>query len=89
MPLLKTVNLKRGGNDSPVDVEKCAIAHNVLSSDFAGGKRQPMDATQENLLVLLVILAMAGVLAVLVGVFSSQSLRDEGLRRVVKRWLGR
>jgi hypothetical protein len=48
-----------------------------------------MDATQENLLVLLVILAMAGVLAVLVGVFSSQSLRDEGLRRVVKRWLGR
>jgi hypothetical protein len=47
-----------------------------------------MSATQENLLVLLAILGMACVLAVIVGALSSQTLRDEGLRRVVKRWLG-
>jgi hypothetical protein len=48
-----------------------------------------MNATQQNMLVLVLLLGMAGVFAILVGVLSSQSLRDEGLRRVVKRWLGR
>jgi hypothetical protein len=48
-----------------------------------------MDAAQQNLLVLVLILSIAGVLAVFVGVLSSRTLRDEGLRRVVKRWLGR
>ena len=48
-----------------------------------------MNATQQNLLVLLLILGVACVFAILVGVLSSQSVRDEGLRRVVKRWLGR
>ena len=48
-----------------------------------------MSATQENFLVLIVLLGMAGLLALVVGILSSQSLRDEGLRRVVKRWLGR
>jgi len=48
-----------------------------------------MDATQQNMLVLVLLLGMAGVFAILVGVLSSRSLRDEGLRRVVKRWLGR
>ena len=48
-----------------------------------------MNATQQNMLVLVLLLGMAGVFAVLVGVLSSQTLRDEGLRGVVKRWLGR
>jgi len=48
-----------------------------------------MGATQQNMLVLVLILGIAGVLAVGVGALSSQTLRDEGLRRLVKRWLGR
>jgi hypothetical protein len=47
-----------------------------------------MDAAQQNLFVLVLILSGAGLLAVLVGVLSSRTLRDEGLRRLVKRWLG-
>ena len=46
-----------------------------------------MDAGQLNLLVILAVLAGAGVLAVLVAVLSSERLRQEGLRQVVKRWL--
>lgn len=48
-----------------------------------------MSATQENLLVLIALLGMACLLALVVGVLSSQTIRDEGLRRAVKRWLGR
>lgn len=48
-----------------------------------------MNATQQNMLVLAVLLGMACVFAVIVGFLSSQTLREEGLRRVVKRWLGR
>ena len=48
-----------------------------------------MSATQQNMLALMVILGVAVVFAIFVGVLSSQSLRDEGLRGVVKRWLGR
>lgn len=48
-----------------------------------------MDATQQNMLAIFAVLAVAGVLAIGVGVLSSQTLRQEGLRRVVKRWLGR
>jgi len=48
-----------------------------------------MNATQQNMLVLLLLVGLAGVFAIIVGVLSSQSLRDEGFRRVVKRWLGR
>jgi hypothetical protein len=46
-----------------------------------------MDATQLNLVVMLAILAGAGMLAVLVALLSSRTLRHEGLRQVVKRWL--
>jgi hypothetical protein len=46
-----------------------------------------MDATQLNLMVMVGVLAGAGVLAVLVALLSSQTLRREGLRQVVKRWL--
>ena len=48
-----------------------------------------MDAAQQNVIVLMLILGGAGLMAVLVGVLSSRTLRDEGFRRVVKRWLGR
>ena len=48
-----------------------------------------MSATQQNLLVLLALLGMACLVALVIGVLSSQSLRDEGFRAVVKRWLGR
>lgn len=46
-----------------------------------------MDATQLNLMAMLAVLVVAGVFGVLVAVLSSQTLRDEGLRRLVKRWL--
>jgi hypothetical protein len=48
-----------------------------------------MDATQENLLVLLILLGVAALGALVVGILSSRALREEGLRRLVKRWLGR
>jgi len=48
-----------------------------------------MDAAQQNLLVLVLIVIIAAVVAVFVGVLSSRTLREEGLRRLVKRWLGR
>jgi VIT1/CCC1 family predicted Fe2+/Mn2+ transporter len=46
-----------------------------------------MDSTQLNLMAILAVLAVAGVFGVLVAVLSSRTLRHEGLRRVVKRWL--
>lgn len=46
-----------------------------------------MNATQMNLMAILAVLAVAGVLGVLVAFLSSQTLKNEGLRRVVKRWL--
>lgn len=46
-----------------------------------------MDATQLNLMAMLAVLAGAGVFAVLVAVLSSRTLKHEGLRAVVKRWL--
>ena len=48
-----------------------------------------MDATQQNLLVLALIVIVAGLVAVVVGILSSRTLRDEGVRYLVKRWLGR
>lgn len=48
-----------------------------------------MDSTQENLLVLLLLLGVAALGALVVGTLSSRTLREEGLRRLVKRWLGR
>ena len=51
------------------------------------GWEEQMDATQLNLMAILAVLAAAGVLAVVVAFLSSQTLKDEGLRRVVKRWL--
>jgi hypothetical protein len=47
-----------------------------------------MDALQQNIFVLVLLVLLAGGLAVLVGILSSKSLREEGLRRLVKRWLG-
>ncbi|HEY3948372.1 hypothetical protein [Phenylobacterium sp.] len=46
-----------------------------------------MDATQQNLLVLFALLGAAGVFAVFVALLSSQTLRHENLRTMVKRWL--
>lgn len=51
------------------------------------GWEEQMDATQLNLMAILAVLVAAGALGVLVAVLSSQTLRHEGLRRVVKRWL--
>jgi hypothetical protein len=48
-----------------------------------------MDATLLNFVVLFGLALLAGVSAIAVGLLSSQSLREEGLRRVIKRWLGR
>ncbi len=47
-----------------------------------------MDATEQNILVLVVVLGFAGVGALLVAVLSSRSLREQGLKRLMKRWLG-
>jgi hypothetical protein len=47
-----------------------------------------MDATQQNLLALALILGAAGIAALVIAVFSSRSLREQGLKRLVKRWLG-
>lgn len=46
-----------------------------------------MDASQLNLVVLLALLGFAGILAIIVAAISSRTLRDEGLRRTIKRWL--
>jgi Mn2+/Fe2+ NRAMP family transporter len=48
-----------------------------------------MDVTQQNYLILGILLAAAATGALVVGVLSSQSLREEGLRRLIKRWLRR
>ncbi len=48
-----------------------------------------MSADQLNILVLALILGVSALLAVIVGVLSSHTLRDEGLRHLIKRWLGR
>jgi hypothetical protein len=48
---------------------------------------ETMDATQQNLLVLVVLGLAAALFALLVAVLSSRSLRDEGIKRLVKRWL--
>lgn len=48
-----------------------------------------MNAVQENVLVILLVLGMAAVLGVVVSVLSSETLREEGFRRLMKRWLGR
>lgn len=48
-----------------------------------------MDATKENLLVIGLLLLFALVGAVVVGALSSETLREQGFRRLIKRWLGR
>jgi len=48
-----------------------------------------MNATQENLMVLGVLVGMASLGALVVGLLSSETLRQEGLRGMIKRWLGR
>ena len=48
-----------------------------------------MDATQQNYLILVLLVLAAAGGALLVGAFASQSLREEGFRRLIKRWLGR
>jgi hypothetical protein len=48
-----------------------------------------MTPIDENLIVLALLAVLAGAVAVLVGVLSSDTLRHEGLRGVVKRWFGR
>lgn len=49
---------------------------------------ETMDATQQNLFVLIAIMGAAGAGVLVVAVFSSQSLREKGLKRLVKQWLG-
>ena len=48
-----------------------------------------MDATQQNMLALVAIVGVSVVFALVVAALSSRSLRDEGLRKLVKRWLAR
>jgi hypothetical protein len=48
-----------------------------------------MSPIDENLVVLALLALLAGAVAVLVGVLSSDTLRHEGLRGVMRRWLGR
>ena len=48
-----------------------------------------MNSIQENVAVLVGVLFVATIMAVLVATASSQRLREEGLRRLIKRWLGR
>lgn len=48
-----------------------------------------MDAMQQNALVMTVVLAGAAVLTVAVTALFSPTLREQGLRRLVKRWLSR
>ncbi|HEX7885720.1 MAG TPA: hypothetical protein VF474_07065 [Phenylobacterium sp.] len=48
-----------------------------------------MDATKDNLLVMGLLLLFATIGAVVVGALSSETLREQGLRRLIKRWLGR
>ena len=48
-----------------------------------------MDATQLNFAVLFLLLLVAIAFALVVGVLSSRSLREEGFRQVVKRWFGK
>ena len=48
-----------------------------------------MDAIQENMLVILAAVGVAAVLGLIVCVLSSRTLREDGVRRVVKRWFGR
>jgi len=48
-----------------------------------------MNAARENLLVLGLLVAFATAGAVVVGALSSETLRQQGLRRLMKRWLGR
>lgn len=47
-----------------------------------------MDATQQNLLVLTALMGAAGIGVLVVAVLSSRSLREQGLKRLVKRLLG-
>lgn len=47
-----------------------------------------MNATQQNLMVLMLLAGSATLFAIVLGLLSSRSLRDEGLRRLFKRWLG-
>ncbi len=47
-----------------------------------------MDSSQQNYLILAVLLVAAAGGALVVGALSSRSLREEGLRRLIKRWLG-
>lgn len=47
-----------------------------------------MSAVQQNFLVLIAVVGVALVLALLVGLVGSRSLRDEGILRAVKRWFG-
>ena len=48
-----------------------------------------MNSGEMNLLAILGVVGVGAVMVVLVGLFSSRSLKEDGLRRVVKRWLGR
>ena len=48
-----------------------------------------MDAMQQNAFVMALVVSAAAVLTVVVTALFSPTLRQQGLRRLVKRWLGR
>ena len=79
--------MKPVSKQSCLSIAACRAVSNVIG--VSGGTRwgNNMDATQLNLTVLAVVLAAAGVFAVFVAALSSRSLRDEGLKNLVKRWL--
>jgi len=48
-----------------------------------------MNPADQNFVVLGFLTVLAAVVALLVGALSSNTLRHEGLRGVVRRWFGR
>ena len=46
-----------------------------------------MDAKEQNMMVIVLVLAIAAVLGVGVAALSSRTLKDVGIRQLVKRWL--
>jgi hypothetical protein len=71
------------GVDRNVQIGDC---RDNLETDQGAEVR--MDTMQQNLLVLIALAGAASVGALVVAALSSQSLRQLGLKQLVKRWLG-
>ena len=69
-------------------IATCRAQRGVINIQVKATQGAAVDATQQNLLVLTAILGVAGFGAVFVAILSSRSLREKGLKGLVKRWLG-